>query len=117
MDRSRIAVSGTSLGGYYAARAGCSEHRLAAVISHRAIWSVSDFWGDRDKSYGLAGHIKWVFGAPTVNDALRKGEDFTLEGILRNMRCPYLIITVGTMSWACAKPRSCMSRPGPAGST
>ena len=37
---SRIAVCGSSLGGYYAARAGCYEHRLAAAaISHGAIWT------------------------------------------------------------------------------
>lgn len=95
VDVGRIAVSGTSLGGYYAARAGCFEHRLAAVISHGAIWSISDFWGDRDESYGLAGHIKWVFGTPTMRDALQKGEAFTLEGILHLMQCPYLVIHGG----------------------
>ena len=37
VDLGRIAVCGSSLGGYYAARAGACEHRLAAAISHGAI--------------------------------------------------------------------------------
>ena len=41
VDPSRIAVCGSSLGGYYAARAACYEHRLAACISHGAIWSIT----------------------------------------------------------------------------
>ena len=48
VDASRIAVCGSSLGGYYAARAGCYEHRLAACISHGAIWSVTGFVGQGD---------------------------------------------------------------------
>ena len=37
VDMSRIAVSGSSLGGYYAARAGAMEPRLAAAISHGGV--------------------------------------------------------------------------------
>jgi hypothetical protein len=40
IDPKRIAVSGSSMGGYYAARAGSCEHRLAACISHGAIWDI-----------------------------------------------------------------------------
>jgi FrsA-like alpha/beta hydrolase family protein len=58
VDLSRIAVSGTSLGGYYAARAASKEHRLAAAISHGAIWSVADLWGGAVEEHGLAHHIK-----------------------------------------------------------
>ena len=95
VDLARVAISGTSLGGYYAARAGCFEHRLAAVISHGAIWSVNELWRDRGEDHGLAGHIKWVFGKPTMAEALKEGEKFTLDGILQNMQCPYLIVHGG----------------------
>jgi hypothetical protein len=92
VDLSRIAVSGTSLGGYYAARAASLEHRVSAAISHGAVWNVSDLWGGIDDSHGLAHHIKWVFGASTIDDAKTKFPQFTLEGVLGNMKCPYLII-------------------------
>ena len=95
VDLSRIAVSGTSLGGYYAARAASFEHRLAAAISHGAIWSVNELWSDAGDEHGLAGHIKWVFGTRTMEEALKKGEGFKLEGVLGNMQCPYLIVHGG----------------------
>lgn len=95
VDLAKIAISGTSLGGYYAARAGSYEPRLAAVISHGAIWDVNELWGDRGEDHGLADHIKWVFGTKTMAEALDKGKQFRLEGVLDHMRCPYLIIHGG----------------------
>jgi hypothetical protein len=95
VDMARIAVCGSSLGGYYAARAGCYEHRLAACISHGAIWSVTDLWGDATEEHGLAEHIKWVFGAGSMKEAMVKARDFTLEGHLEHMNCPYLVLHGG----------------------
>jgi len=95
VDHSRIAVCGSSLGGYYAARAGCYEHRLAAAISHGAIWSIPDLWATATEEHGLADHIKWVFAAESVKEALEKAKPFTLDGHLENMKCPYLIVHGG----------------------
>jgi len=95
VDTSRIAVSGSSLGGYYAARAGSFERRLAACISHGAIWSIAEFWKGAGEDHGLAMHIKWAFGEPTMKAALKKAEAFALDGVLENMRCPYLIVHGG----------------------
>ena len=95
VDPARIAVCGSSLGGYYAARAGAKEHRLAAAISHGAIWSVAELWKHADESHGLAAHIKWVFGTATMKEALARARAFTLEGVLEAMRCPYLIVHGG----------------------
>lgn len=95
VDPARIAVCGSSLGGYYAARAACYEPRLAACISHGAIWSVHEMWGGKDDGFGLAEHVRWVFGAPTMAAAMEKARAFTLEGHLHRMRCPYLILHGG----------------------
>ena len=95
IDTSKIAVCGSSLGGYYAARAGSYEPRIAAAISHGAIWSIGDLWGNADESHGLADHIKWVFGASSMKEAVEKVQPFTLEGALENMKCPYLIVHGG----------------------
>jgi hypothetical protein len=91
IDMSRLAVSGSSLGGYYAARAGSKEPRLAAVISHGAIWDIHERWKERDDSHGLAGHICWVFGARNMAEATEIAKPFKLEGVLDGMRCPYLV--------------------------
>jgi hypothetical protein len=95
VDMARIAICGSSLGGYYAARAGCYEHRLAACISHGAIWSVTDLWGNATEEHGLAEHIKWVFGARSMKEAMVKARGFTLEGHLEHMKCPYLVLHGG----------------------
>jgi pimeloyl-ACP methyl ester carboxylesterase len=80
IDPARIGVCGSSLGGFYAARAGSYEHRLAAALS---------------ETHGLADHIKTVFGASSMKEALEKAKPFTLEGHLENMQCPYLIVHGG----------------------
>lgn len=95
VDPTRIAISGSSLGGYYAARAGAMEPRLAACISHGAMWDVHERWKARDDNHGLAGHIKWVFGTQTMAEATEIAKPFKLEGVLENMKCPYLILHGG----------------------
>lgn len=95
VDPTRIGMSGSSLGGYYAARAASFEPRLAAAVSHGAIWSVNELWGEADDSHGLAGHIRWVFGVKNMVEAFEKGRDFTLEGVIDKIRCPYLIVHGG----------------------
>jgi dienelactone hydrolase len=95
IDPKRIALSGSSLGGYYSARAGAMEPRLAACISHGAMWDVHERWKARDDSHGLADHIKWVFGAKTMAQAAEIARPFKLDGVLENMKCPYLILHGG----------------------
>jgi acetyl esterase/lipase len=95
VDMKRIAVSGSSLGGYYSARAGSKEHRLAACISHGAIWDVQKRFADRGEGHALANHMKWVMGAKTMAEAIEKAARFKLEGVLDGMRCPYLVLHGG----------------------
>jgi len=95
IDKSKIAVSGSSLGGYYSARAGAKEHRLAACISHGAIWDVEQRFRDRGEGHALANHMKWVFGAKSMAEAIEKAKPFKLEGVLEEMRCPYLVLHGG----------------------
>ena len=95
VDAKRIAVSGSSLGGYYSARAGSKEHRLAACISHGAIWDVEQRFRDRGETHALAGHMKWVLGAKSMAEAIEKAKPFKLEGVLNEMKCPYLVLHGG----------------------
>jgi len=95
VDGKRIAVSGSSLGGYYSARAGSKEHRLAACISHGAIWDVQKRFADRGEGHALANHMKWVMGAKSMAEAIEKAAKFKLEGVLDGMRCPYLVLHGG----------------------
>ncbi len=95
VDAKRIAVSGSSMGGYYSARAGSKEHRLAACISHGAIWDVEQRFRDRGEEHALANHMKWVLGGKSMAEAIEKAKPFKLEGVLDSMRCPYLVLHGG----------------------
>jgi dienelactone hydrolase len=95
VDSTRIALSGSSMGGYYAARAGSKEHRLAACISHGAIWDIAKRFADRGEHHALAGHMKWVLGAKSMAEAVQIAAPFKLEGVLDEMRCPYLVLHGG----------------------
>jgi len=95
VDAARIACCGSSLGGYYAARAGCYEPRLAAVIAHGAVWAITDLWGNADDSHGLAEHIRWVFGVKSMKEAMVRAKDFTLNGHLDHLKCPMLVLHGG----------------------
>ncbi len=95
VDPDRIAVCGSSMGGYYAASAGCYEGRLAAAISHGAIYDLHEMWGQKGEDFGLAIHIKWVLGATSMDKAHSIMKSFTLEGHLENMKCPFLIVHGG----------------------
>lgn len=92
IDLSRIAISGSSLGGYYAARAAAKDHRIAACISHGAIWKLHERLETRDESWGLANQFRWVFGVGSMKEAAEAARPFDLEGVLGGMKCPYLII-------------------------
>lgn len=95
VDASRIAVSGSSLGGYYAARAGCCEPRLAACITHGAIWDVHEMIAAFPADHPLERHLTWVFGVKTMADVVERTKQFNLRGVLRSMKCPYLIVHGG----------------------
>jgi len=95
IDPARIAVSGTSLGGYYAARAACREHRLAACISHGAVWNMAELWEHLDENAPIVRHLTWVFGCPDFEAVKEKSKQFTLDGVIGEMQCPYLIVHGG----------------------
>lgn len=95
VDTSRIAISGSSLGGYHAARAASREPRLAACISHGAIWGLSERLAAFPPDHPLVRHFVWVFGVKTMAEVVERAGQFDLRGVLSDMKCPYLIIHGG----------------------
>jgi alpha-beta hydrolase superfamily lysophospholipase len=119
VDSERLALMGTSFGGFLAARAAAFEHRLAAVILHDAIFDASaSGWrilpqgvreaamqgresvvadalaGPMAASTGLRWFIRngmWAFGADSPA-ALIRTSGYTLDGVAGQIACPTLAL-------------------------
>ena len=119
VDSERLALMGTSFGGFLAARAAAFEHRLAAVILHDAIFDASaSGWrilpprvleaamqgrdsvvadalaGPMAANTGLRWFIRngmWAFGADSPA-ALIRTSGYTLDGVAGQIACPTLVL-------------------------
>ncbi|WP_437883923.1 alpha/beta hydrolase family protein [Pseudomonas sp. LRF_L74] len=97
VDAKRIAALGVSLGGYYCPRAVAFEPRFACG----AVWGANHDWREvqqaRLKREGenpvphYWKHVQWVFGARDMDDFFSKAEKMHLNGVLENIRVPFLV--------------------------
>jgi dienelactone hydrolase len=101
VDPKRIGVVAISLGGYYAPRAAALEPRFACCVAWGAQWDYHDIWRrrlealDSGKVLSLSvppEHLMWVLGVADRGAALKKLEGFRLDGIVQQMRCPFLLV-------------------------
>jgi dienelactone hydrolase len=101
IDAARIGVMAISLGGYYAPRAAAFEPRFAAAIAWGAQWDYHALWKDRLERIARGEklslsvpwqHLLWIFGVSTPEEALKKLEGFTLDGVVQKIRCPFLLV-------------------------
>jgi dienelactone hydrolase len=98
VDPERIGIIGSSLGGYYASRAGSKEHRLRACVAWGAIWDYHADWerrlqnADGARLPALEHHLQWVFGVDSPEAALAHLQPFRLDGVVQDMRCPFLVV-------------------------
>jgi dienelactone hydrolase len=98
VDADRIGIVGTSLGGYYASRAASREPRLTACVAWGAIWDYHADWTRRLRDVdaarlpSLQHHLQWVFGVDTPEAALAELAPFQLDGVVQDMRCPFLVV-------------------------
>jgi pimeloyl-ACP methyl ester carboxylesterase len=101
IDAKRIGVIAISLGGYYAPRAASLEPRFACCIAWGAQWDYHAVWKQRLKRLDSGEvlslsvppeHLMWVLGVADRAGALKKLEGFKLDGIVQQMRCPFLLV-------------------------
>jgi len=96
VDPDRIAVVGSSMGGYRAARAAAFEPRLAAAVAWGAIWDFGAIWKrrlrDRPPLTAPMSHALAVMGATDVADFARIMRAWTLEGVADRISCPLLVV-------------------------
>jgi dienelactone hydrolase len=97
IDPQRIGVMGVSLGGYYAPRCAAMDSRFKACVAWGAIWDYHATWKRRIEAQFRASmsvpghHIMWILGVGTLEEALKKLEDFRLDGVVQRMRCAFLL--------------------------
>ena len=119
VDRERVALMGTSLGGYYAGRAAAFEPRVRALIIHGAVlglWAaqahmkqglarVATWRSPRRVEFVLQAveqlnnelrwslaNGQWVFGVASRNAVLQTIQQYTLKPVVKQIHCPTLIL-------------------------
>ena len=93
----RIGLVGWSLGGYYVPRAAAFEKRLKLAVA----WGANHNWGQVQKRRleregenpvpHYWQHVLWVWGEPDVETFIANAERVTLDGVVENITCAFLI--------------------------
>jgi fermentation-respiration switch protein FrsA (DUF1100 family) len=97
VDSTRVAVCGTSLGGYYAPRAAAFEPRFAACVAWGAQWDYQEVWEGRrvvridSPVPSNQDQLMLVTGQPNFESGLRALERWKLDGVAQRIRCPFLV--------------------------
>jgi dipeptidyl aminopeptidase/acylaminoacyl peptidase len=97
VNANQVGVMAISLGGYYAPRIASMDHRFKACVAWGAIWDYHATWKKRiaasmQADMSVPGHhIMWILNAKTLDDALQRLENFRLDGVVQQMRCPFLL--------------------------
>lgn len=97
VDSKRVAVMGFSMGGYYAPRAASIDQRFAACVAWGGHFSYHEAWTRRRKIMESGGtkisapgfQLPWVLGMPDMDACMKKLENYTLEGVVQKMKCPF----------------------------
>jgi dienelactone hydrolase len=97
IDPARIAVVGSSLGGYRAARFAAFEPRLAAAVIWGASWDFGRTWRKQMADPGSAlptsvEHALHVMGAASAEEVTALLDRWTLDGVAGRIACPLLIL-------------------------
>jgi dienelactone hydrolase len=89
VDADRIALHGSSMGGYSGPRCATAEKRIKAV----AVWSGAyDLVHDIFDYYPpIQDRLRWLIGAKNLQEAREKIKEFTLEGRANRIECPLLV--------------------------
>lgn len=89
VDAKKMAVMGTSMGGYYGARGASLDRRAVACLLFGACYSVLDDLYDFYPPLKLS--LQHLIGAESPEEARKRLEAFTLKGVIEQMTCPLLI--------------------------
>ena len=96
VDKDRIGLVGSSLGGYYVARGAAFEKRIKATVAWGAIWDYRATWVKRIEGNGASGappfQLLYVTGTSTIEAALKVLTPFQVAPIAAQITCPFLVM-------------------------
>ena len=96
VDRKRIGIVGSSLGGYYVARAAAYEPRLKATVAWGAIYDYHRVWVRRLQGKGTLAaprfQLMFITGTDTMEAAVDKVKDFRIADFAGRIGSPFLIM-------------------------
>jgi len=96
VDSGRIGIVGSSLGGYYVARAAACEPRLKAAVAWGAIYDYHRVWVQRMEGSGAVAaprfQLMFITGTSTMEAAIEKVRDFKVAPFAGRIRCPFLVM-------------------------
>ncbi|RZS86597.1 alpha/beta hydrolase family protein [Pigmentiphaga kullae] len=96
VDAARIGLVGSSLGGYYAARAAAFEPRLRATIAWGAIYDYHRVWVQRMAGNGASAaptfQLMFITGKSTMEAAIEHVSQFKIAGFADRITQPFLIM-------------------------
>jgi dienelactone hydrolase len=96
IDGKRIGVVGSSLGGYYVARAAAFEPRLKAAVAWGAIYDYHRVWVRRMQGQGIIAaprfQLMFITGTDSMEAAVEKVKDFRVADFAGRIRCPFLVM-------------------------
>lgn len=96
VDSARIGLIGSSLGGYYVARAAAFCPRLKAVVAWGAIYDYHRVWVRRMEGKGTAGaptfQLMFITGTDSMEAAVNAVSEFRIAGFAERIVCPFLIM-------------------------
>ncbi|WP_020658232.1 alpha/beta hydrolase family protein [Amycolatopsis benzoatilytica] len=116
-DVTRLALIGTSLGGYLAARAAAFEHRIAACVLHDGVYDVHETFQAiaggvlgplTAQSPGVRWAVRnglWTFGVADAAALVQAAEAYTMAGIADRITCPTLVLDAENDQFFAGQPQ------------
>ena len=92
IDDGRIGIYGWAMGGYVAPRVAAVDRRVKACVSMPIRYKLEDWDGLGSAATGAYQHL---FGDVSYEEGRQIAAQFTLEGVLPRVQCPYLIVHGG----------------------
>ncbi len=96
VDKGRIGIVGSSLGGYYIARAAAFEPRLKAAVAWGAIYDYHRVWVRRMAGSGIVAaprfQLMFITGTDTMEAAVEKVREFRVADFAGRIHCPFLVM-------------------------